>query len=269
MHAVKDVPPGLLAAPPAIGPHETVDELVRVAKRDGLRLRRSFLQLRTPNGLAPGPLAEFVAAGDHRGLILYLLLMTKASGGDFSVALAASAWARALGLPNPTARTATSAVSKTWLRIEQRGLITRTRVARRAVVTPLMEDGSGQPYTNPGAARDSHFSLPNAFWLEGPEKSSSRWYEVLQLPDLAMLLIARSLGDGFRLPYHEVPAWYGISADSAARGLSRLTREGILDRNKWFKAAPLAPQGYTAEYHYTLQPPFGPIGHSQVRRAAP
>ena len=78
-----------------------------------------------------------------------------------------------------------------------------------------------------------------------------------------MLLIARTLGDGFRLPQESVPDWYGISADSASRGLHGLEAHGLLSIEKRYKEAPLTPQGYTAENHYTLQPPFGPVGRQQ------
>jgi len=127
-----------------------------------------------------------------------------------------------------------------------------------SVITLRREDGSGDPYTHPGADRDRHLKLPHAFWLDGP--SGARWFRILDLPEIAMLLISLSRLDDFRLPSESAPEWYGISADTAARGFHGLERHGLLQIDKSFKKAPLAPAGYTAENHYTLRPPFGPRG---------
>lgn len=227
-------------------------------------IRREFLQQPTTDGNpSPGPLAEFVKTGDRRGLVLWMLVLTKASGGDFSVTLAATVWARAMGFDLPESKSARTAISKTWTRLERRGLISRKRVHRQTCVALLQEDGSRRPYDHtPGSAGEPYFRLPHAFWLSGPA-ASSRWYQVLSLPEIAMLLIARSLGDEFRLPTESVPGWYGISADSAHRGLHGLEEHGLLSIEKRYKDAPLTPQGYTAENRYTLQPPFGPVGKRQ------
>ena len=227
-------------------------------------IRLEFLQqLKGDGNRGPGPLAEFVKTGDRRGLVLWMLVLTKASGGDFSVTLAATVWARAMGFDLPDSKSARTAISKTWTRLERRGLITRKRVHRQTCVTLLHEDGSRRPYDHtPGSARERYLRLPHAFWLSGPA-TSSRWYQVLSLPEIAILLIARTMGDEFRLPTESVPDWYGISADSAHRGLHGLEEHGLLSIEKHYKDAPLTPQGYTAENRYTLQPPFGPLGKRQ------
>jgi hypothetical protein len=71
-----------------------------------------------------------------------------------------------------------------------------------------------------------------------------------------MLLIALSLKSGFVLPYEQVPRWYGVSEDTALHGLPGLEHEGLLRYRKTIRTAPLAPQGFTEERHYTLMPPF-------------
>ena len=82
-----------------------------------------------------------------------------------------------------------------------------------------------------------------------------------------MLIIARSLGNRFRLPLESAPDWYGISAASALRGLHGLKDHGLLHVEKHYKEAPLAPAGYTAENLYTLQDPFGPMAvEARARR---
>ena len=242
---------------------QTIDEIM-AARRSNTPLRRSFLQQGTPTDPEPGPLQEFVTNGDHRGLLLYLLALGKASAEPWDTALAAAVWARALGIELPESATAASTISKAWKRIEGRNLIRRSRYKRKAHIHILKEDGSGEPYSHPYQAKEPYLRLPNAFWQVGPD--GDRWYRVLNLPEVALLLIALSLSKGFRLPREDVPDWYGISADTAGRGLRGLTDHGLLAMQKHFKTAPLSPTGYTADKLYTLQHPFGPQGRSQRRR---
>jgi len=247
---------------PAATPSDTVDRIVTVSRRTGkgFPLRRTFLQITDDNGdIRPGPLATLVAAGDRRGLLLLLLLLTKASAPPWDAGLPAAVWARALGLDLPQSKTATSTVSKIWLRLERYRLVTRDHRRRMAIVTLQREDGTGVPYTAPGETGDSYLKVPFALWQSGPD-DDHRWYQVLTLPELAVLLIARSHGDGFRLPFEKGPDWYGISADTLARGIDRLGERGLLTTDKTYKKAPLSPVGYTAEHRYTLAAPFGPIG---------
>lgn len=252
-------------SPPEASADETVDEIVVQAGRPAVPVRTEFLQRKDAEGIeTPGPLAEFVRTGDRRGLILYLLALTKASSAPWDTALPAAVWARALGMDLPRSNTATSTISKTWRRIEDRGLISRDRRKRMSKVTLLREDGSGRPYTHPGSDRERHLKIPHGFWLEGPP--SQRWFRLLDLPEMAMLLISLSRLDDFRLPFESAPEWYGISADTASRGLHGLESRGLLRIDKSFKKAPLAPAGYTTENRYTLQRPFGPRG-SAVKTA--
>ena len=249
--------------PPVATVDQTIDEIM-AARRSSTPLRRSFLQKGGQADSTPGPLHGFVTNGDHRGLLLYLLALGKASAKPWDTALAAAVWARALGMELPETATAASTISKAWKRLEDRNLIRRSRYRRKAHIHILKEDGSGDPYEPPGLTKEPHLRLPNAFWQEGP--NGDRWYRVLNLPEVAMLLIGLSLSDDFRLPAESVPNWYGISADTAGRGLRGLIGYDLLDMRKHFKTAPLSPAGYTADHLYTLQKPFGPRGRSQRRR---
>ena len=65
-----------------------------------------------------------------------------------------------------------------------------------------------------------------------------------------------SLPAGFVLPTQRVPGWYGISSDSADRGLRELDKAGLLRRDIKVKKAPQAPLGFAQEYHHTLLTPF-------------
>jgi hypothetical protein len=94
-----------------------------------------------------------------------------------------------------------------------------------------------------------------------------RWYQALTLPELTMVLVGRSLGDAFRLPYEMGPDWYGVSADTVARGIHGLQERGLIHVERRFKKAPLSAVGYTAEQRYTLLEPFGPVGHLSGSRS--
>ena len=148
-------------------------------------------------------------------------------------------------------------MSKTWRRLEGLRLIERKRAGRLANVTLLREDGSGDAYVPPGAegTRDPYFTLPFAYWTADDE-----WHRKLDLAAKAMLLIALSLQDDFILPYEKAPAWYGISPETAEKGLRRLRRESLLKQRRDYKEAPLSPLGYTQQNYYELLPPFGPRG---------
>lgn len=246
---------------------DAVDEIVAGSRGDGttFSIRRAFLRIRAGKDntgrelWTPGPFVNLVRAGDHRALVLYFLLVTKASSGTWSSRLPAAAWARALGHPLPNTKGATSSISKTWLRLEHQGLVRRSRVMRLADVTLLKEDGSGQDYTHPAKAGGQYFKLPLAFWTEGPE-NGQRWYQVLSLPELAMMVIARSLYDGFPLPYERAPEWYGISADTISRGATKLAERGLLDIDARYRKEPLSATGWTVSNHFTLLHPLGPVG---------
>ncbi len=253
--------PGSSNTPPTAGPADAVDEIVRISKRKKhTPIRNEFLQREDNGKKLPGPASSLVTAGDHRGLLLYLLLITKASSEPWNAALPAAAWARSLGIPLPESKTARSTISKTWLRLERRGLIERgPRKKRLADVFLCAENGSKDPYTAPGAVGDRYFRVPLELWTEGPQ-SDRRWYQDLNLPELYVMLLGRSLGDDFRLPVESAPEWYDVSADTVNRGLLGLQSKGLIVVDQTFKIAPLSAVGYTAEHRYTLQAPFGPVG---------
>lgn len=240
---------------------DTIDEIVRVSQRkDSFPLRREFLQHTDAARIrSSGPLASLVSAGDQRGLILYLLLVTKVSASPWDAALPSPVWARALGHPLPNSKAARTMVSKTWLRLERHQLVARRRKGRLADVFLLQEDGSGEAYTAPGSDVRSYFRVPLELWTSGP--GEGRWFAQLSLPEMAVLLIGRSLGDEFLLPQEKGPQWYGVSPDTIARGTAGLMSRGLLRRDTTFKAAPLSAVGYTEENRYTLLAPFGPLGH--------
>ncbi len=229
----------------------TIAEMIRRSGRrtGGVPIRRTFVQGGPQQAPVPGPLAGFVTAHDEGALDLYLLVLALASHEPWRAELAGRVWGRALGLGEQKAALAT--VSKTFRRLEERRLIDRSRTGRRLSVGLLREDGSGEAYAAPNKP-ERWFRLPFAYW--SPEL---RWYEKLSLPGKAMLLVAASLRNPFYLPYEKSKDWYGISADSAAKGLSELTRHGLLTARTELKFAPLAPEGFTTTRYYMLDTMLG------------
>lgn len=75
------------------------------------------------------------------------------------------------------------------------------------------------------------------------------------MAELAVLLIALMNADDFALPAERVPTYYGVSADTFERGTRELRKRGLLQWRRTRKTEPLAPEGYTMENRYTLQPP--------------
>jgi hypothetical protein len=236
-------------------PDQTVDAMLdQSGLRDHTPIRIAFLQQKAGRTVTPGPLHLFVSGRDQGGLLQYLFLLAKASDEPWDAVFPSALWARAMGSPLPQSKSAASTVSKNWHRIEDRRLIERERVGRTARVTLLREDGSGAGYTHPGG-EGGYFKFPHAFWRSGPSPDE-RWFRVLTLPEVAVLLIASSHRGGFRLPQEMGPEWYGISADTLQRGFSGLEARGLMKVSKSVKTAPLAPAGVTRENRYTLLAPF-------------
>lgn len=255
---------------PAIADRQyTIDTFLERSGRDALPLDRRFVQARTGNNRpAPGPLSEFVRRAREPALEQYLLAHAFASsnqGGDYDVRLPGTTWARAIGgYFDPTSGEVENAalhlVSRNWRFLEGLKLVNRERKNRRVRVTMLADDGSGNPYVRPGEGRvgkrlidgePGYLQLPYAYWRD-------RWHEKLDLASKAMLLAALPLGNGFQLPYAQIPGWYGFSASTAERGLRELHNHGLLHREKLRRPDPESPVGYADVYYYELLPPFGP-----------
>jgi hypothetical protein len=195
-------------------------------------------------------MGRFVTGGDTRGLDMYLLIHAVASAAPWDCTYPSHTWVRALGLAEGADdRSARAAVSKTLARIADRRLIDMTRSGRLAKVTLLCEDGSGQPYARPLTRDEPWLQLPYAYWSEG-------YYDTLDLPAKAVLLIALSLASGFALPLEHAPAWYGIAPKTAQRGLHQLVDRKILRRWVRYEVDPSTVTGWIRRNRYALNPPF-------------
>jgi hypothetical protein len=245
--------------PDPLTQRETIEDLLAQSGRGIVPIRKSFVQQGRGKDTRPGPLASFVTAHDARALDAYLFVHALASAEPWNCDYPAGTWVRALGLgSSATPASARGAVSKVMKRLEDRNLAKRGRSGRRASVTLLREDGSGEPYEHPHrAGSDRWLQLPYAYWLEGHALA-------LSLPAKAMLLVALSLPDGFYLPSERADDWYGISPDSADRGLRELRKAAVLDTDRQWIKNQRSDTGWTEHWTYTLAGPFS----SSARHAA-
>jgi hypothetical protein len=237
---------------------ETRAALLERSNRPFAPIGKVFVQAPPGQAKRPGPLSEFVRKGDLRGLraqlLLYGIISSDARDDGWSTTLPIQVWARAFDTTlTATPQSAANAASKILARLEERRLITRERKGRerKVRVTLLREDGSEKPYQRPSLNNeDRFFRLPHIFWTE-------RWYDQLDLPATAMLLVALHEKPGFQLPTEKVPLWYGWSADTAERGFKRLEDLHLLTVAPRVKKAPLSPTGLAKVNEYTLTGPFG------------
>lgn len=198
----------------------------------------------------PGPLATFIASHDERALDAYLFIHALACSEPWDCEYPSGMWIRAFGLAETATMTsARGVVSKIMKRLESRKLIRRGRSGRTATVTILREDGTGEKYERPVRKDDYWFHLPHAYWTDG-------YHQMLSMPAKTMLLIALSLQDDFYLPLDKAPDWYGISRDSAGRGLRELETQNLLvSRKQWIKNQ-RSDTGWIEQRRYTLTGPY-------------
>jgi hypothetical protein len=250
---------------PEVDRATTIAAIVAAARRDNTPVHNDFVAIpeASKSGSeppSPPPLADLVRRHDRFGLNLELLMLTKASSdittGRFNVNLQGVVINRALGVESPDSDTARTALSKARKRLKEQGLIRVTRSGRWADVELLHESGSGQPYSIPG--KKGHYArLSNAYWLEKPKGYDQPWYMVLNVPEIAVLLIANYFyKHPFELKHEYAVEDFGISADTIGRGLRGLREKGAIETTTRYVPAPLSATGYTELQLHRLLPPF-------------
>ena len=236
---------------------EAIQALLERSGRTFVPVRRELLQTREGRKTG-GPTSQL--GKRETALDLYLLLHALASREPWDAALSARVWARLAGAPENAS--GTTLVSRQWSWLEDQKLVRTSRTGRTRRVVLLREDGSGRPYTHPGAAtadtpaEGDYFRFPHAYWRSG-------WDARLSLAGKLVLLIACSLRDPFILPVEHAAQWYGVSANRVHRGLSELRTVGLLQMRVTSRPAPLTDRGVTFERHYTLRAPMRMISEPE------
>ncbi len=237
---------------------ETVRGILDASKRTSrsVQIRRTFVQQGPQSDPRPGPLRGLVRRHAARALDVYLLHRALATHEPWETSLAAETWARTVRYRGVDPR---GALSRTWRTLEQdHNLIRRSGRRRKGIPTivTLKDDGHGAEYTSPdGKTRaEQYFGLPFEYWLNG-------WDERLGLAAKAMLLISLSLTTRpqkeFHLPIDKAEVWYGLSADTADRGLRELRDTEILTARTIYVPNVLAATGWIERRMHHLQEPFG------------
>jgi hypothetical protein len=226
-------------------------------------IRTAFVQKPPGPAVRSGPLHHFVKRGDDRGLEAYLFIHALASSAPWTCTYPSETWVRVLNLEQTcSAESAKAAVSKTLRRLEERGLLVRRRDRRSTEVTLLHEDGNGDPYTRPRSVDDgTWFTLPYGYWRLGH-------YRSLSLPAKAMLLIALSLTEDFTLPLERMPKWYGISSDSAGRGLRELRERDLLTTRDTYELDAKSRTGWRLVQWHALREPYDGASRSALNAGA-
>lgn len=262
--ALRAVPaPAPATAYPAPLTHrETIDDLLKQSGRNIVPIRKAFVQQPPGSPDRAGPLAEFVTSRDARALDAYLFVHALASAEPWTCTYPSSTWARVLDLAAVCEpESAKAAVSKVFRRLEDRALVGRRRSGRMTELVLLHEDGSGEPYTRPKKAGDGVWlTLPYAYWRKDH-------YRDLKLPAKAMLLVALSLPEDFVLPRERMPAWYGLSADTADRGLRELRDHRLLSTRSEYVRDHKSPTGWREVQHHQLLGDYSAAARAAAAKA--
>jgi hypothetical protein len=219
--------------------------------RHGVPIRRRFLQADSdgPDGTRSAPLSSMLKGRDTATLDAYLLIHAMASSSEpYRAAYFSTSWVRLMRFEGAAeAAAASSRWSKAVTRLVDLKLLYRHRAGNVMEYFLLDEAGTGEPYTRPTKlAHGRWFSLPYQYWLDG-------WDQRLTAAEKVMLLIALDQPDGFAIPYERFPAWYGISASTAKRGLTGLIGRGILTVRTDFHVSGRSPTGWVEVRSYTTQ----------------
>lgn len=251
-----------------LSPTEALRVLLTSAKRDYTPVRNLFVQQPSGSADRASVLASFVTNRQERALdaILTLYALQPVLSDDDPLPL--GAWANILGTRRPCGLTT---VSKTFRTLENMRLVTRKRRGHLTIVTPLLEDGSGRPWSKPGLQPDEpagsggYFTLPHEYWTDG-------YIDRLRLPGKAMLLIMLKETQGkppFEMAVDRAQKWYGISERTAERGYAELNAEKLLDIHVQRVASPRLPKGVLRErYHRALRDPFSTVRRRDLQLEA-
>jgi hypothetical protein len=239
--------------------------LLADAKRGFAKLRKVFVQKPNTETHRPSVLAEIVRGRMERPLDAFLLLHALEPILPDSP-LPLSTWAKMLSRGKVPCTSATA--SRAFDALVDLKLIERENSGRYAILTPLLEDGSGAPWTRPGQDASNvgpgYFTIPYAYWISG-------LVDQLGLPGKAMLLIMlaeTSKNPTFAMAVERAPQWYGFSERTAERGYQQLRDADILLQHRQVVVEPRSPTGLRAVWHRALTDPYSTEARAQLQKVA-
>ena len=157
---------------------KTVEAILENANRPFVPISKSFIQQPRGSKERSSVLSQFVTNGDIRGLKAYLLIAASASSPDtdneWYTSLPLQTWARAFGCSETAGSVATAkaAATRILLRLQQRGLIEKSRCGkeRKIKIKLLAQDGSGEEYQRPASR---YIRLSHDFWKSRSMRTSA------------------------------------------------------------------------------------------------
>ncbi|MDE8649324.1 hypothetical protein PXH69_30570 [Rhodococcus qingshengii] len=263
-------------SPPTSTPTSLLQAMIKLEARGFTPIRHSFVQKHSTTVSGPdrkAVLADLVTARRGRELNAYLALLMNHSQIEKNAAQPwpAAVWARALSV-SATDPLPVPAMSRIWARLEDHGLIDRSRVWKRTLVRPR-DESTKRPYTRPRPdtvpekekAHESYFILPSAYWTE-------HWHTKLDLPARALLLImlhGTSSKDETYLPYEKAESWYGISAKTTQRGIDQLLKKKLLKVTRTERVvADFSATGHATRTYYALTGPFSREARAKLQTSS-
>jgi hypothetical protein len=243
---------GATAAPTERPSREAIlEQMLTGTKRGFVPIRRTFLQKpRGTQGTRGAQLAKLSA--NPSALDAYLLLHALASSSEpYQANYPVPTWVQLLRLDEAASEPAAkSRWSKVVSKLTALELIERRRVGNGMEYLLLDESGDKSPYVRPlTAAHGNYFKLPYSYWTDGLDGS-------LTHPEKLMLLIGLDQLDGFTLPFNQVQQWYGVSENTARRGLRGLEERGLLVSTSTYLPASKSPTGWAESIQYTMTGQF-------------
>jgi hypothetical protein len=228
-----------------------LEQMLTGTKRGFVPIRRTFLQ--KPRGTAGNRGAQLAKlSANPSALDAYLLMHALASSSaPYQANYPVPTWVQLLRLGDAASESAAkSRWSKVVSKLTALGLIERRRLGNGMEYLLLDESGDKTPYVRPLTAAHGHyFKLPYAYWADGLDGS-------LTHPEKLMLLIGLDQLDGFTLPFNQVQQWYGVSENTARRGLRGLEERGLIMSTLEYLPSSKSPTGWIENIQYTMTGAF-------------
>lgn len=240
--------------------------LLDAAKRGYVPIRKGFVQRPNTSPVRASVLGAMVTGRQERAVDALLMVhaLQPVLRDD---PLPLKVWARLLPRGKVPGEPAVAAAA--FRALQRRHLVDRgPRGRNRFDVRPLMEDGSGDPWTRPGqdAATVGHgfFTIPHDYWNTGLA-------DELGFPGKAMFLITLSettRQPTFAMAYERAPQWYGISERTAERGFEQLRRAGVLLEHRQLVRSSRSPTGLREIWHRALADPYSTDSRNSLQRVS-